>query len=361
MLTEEAVDQAKVEAFVGRVFSDSSATGVTIMAAIGDRLDLFKKMAVQGPSTSVELAAHAGLSERYVREWLGSMASAGYIEYDPLSRRFTLPPEHIPVLAQERGPLFFGGVQQQILGMIKPLNQIIAAFRHGGGVPQSAYDEDMWEGLERFSAGWFDNYLIQEWIPAMPDVQAKLERGAKVADVGCGRGRALIKLAEAFPRSRFIGYDAFAPTIAKATENAEAAGVSDRVRFEHLDVSKGLPEHYDVIATFDVVHDAVDPRGLVRSIREALKPGGRYVCLDINCSDKLEENAGPMGAMFQSVSVLYCMTTSLAHDGEGLGTVGLPESKLKELCDEAGFGEVRRVPLENPFNNLYEVALPRGL
>jgi 2-polyprenyl-3-methyl-5-hydroxy-6-metoxy-1,4-benzoquinol methylase len=289
------------------------------------------------------------------------MANAGYVEYDPLSRRFTLPPEHIPALAQERGPVFFGGVQQQILGMIKPLDQIINAFRHGGGVPQSAYDEDMWEGLERFSAGWFDNYLIQSWIPAMPEVQAKLQEGVLVADVGCGRGRALIKLAEAFPRSRFVGYDAFAPTIARAAENAAAAGVSDRVRFQHLDVSTGLPEQYDIITTFDVVHDAINPRGLVRSIREGLKPGGRYVCLDINCSDKLEDNAGPMGAMFHSVSILYCMTTSLAHEGEGLGTVGLPESKLRELCDEAGFGDVRRVPLEDPFNNLYEVTLPHGL
>jgi hypothetical protein len=214
------------------VFSDSSAAVVTILAAIGDRLDLFKKLAIRGPSTSTELAARAGLNERYVREWLGAMSSAGYIDYDPTSRRFTLPPEHVPALAQERGPVFFGGVQQQLLGMLKPMDQVIEAFRHGGGVPQSAYDEDMWEGLERSSAGWFDNFLIQQWIPAMPEVQTMLERGALVADVGCGRGRALVKLAEAFPRSRFVGYDAFAPTIARATENAASAGVSERVRFE---------------------------------------------------------------------------------------------------------------------------------
>lgn len=361
MIAQDAINQEKAAAFVDRVFSDTSAAGTTIMAAIGDRLDLFKKLAVYGPSTSAELATRANVNERYVREWLGSMSSAGYIEYDPGSKRFTLPPEHVPVLAQERGPVFFGGIQQQLLGMIKPLDQVIEAFRKGGGVPQSAYDEDMWEGLERFSAGWFDNSLVQDWLPRMPEVRAKLERGALMADVGCGRGRALIKLAEAYPRSRFVGYDAFAPTIERATQNAQAAGVSDRVRFETLDVSLGLPEQYDVITTFDVVHDAVDPFGLLRSIRNGLKPGGRYVCLDINCSDKLEENAGPLGAMFQCVSVLYCMTTSLAHDGEGLGTVGLPESKLRELSKEAGFGEVRRVPLDDPFNILYELMLPRGL
>ncbi len=361
MLTQDVINQEKAEAFVGKVFSDTTAAGITIMAAIGDRLDLFKKLAMQGSATSVELAARANLSERYVREWLGSMSSAGYLEYDPISRRFTLPPEHIPALAQERGPYFFGGIQQQLLGMIKPLDQIIDAFRHGGGVPQSAYSDDVWEGLERFSAGWFDNFLIQEWLPKLPEVEATLKRGAYLADVGCGRGRALIKLAEAYPKSSFVGYDAFEPTIDKATQNAVAAGVSDRVRFVHLDGSQGLPEQYNVVTTFDVVHDAVDPRGLLRSIRKSLKPGGRYVCLDTNCADRLEDNAGPMGAMLHCVSVLYCMTTSLAHDGEGLGTAGLPESKLRELCREAEFGEVRRVPLDNPFNNLYEVALPHGL
>ena len=365
MITEalevEVMDQAKMEAFVGKVLNDTSAASVTVLAAIGDRLDLFKRMAVGGPATSAELATRANLNERYVREWLGAMASAGYVEYEPLSRRFTLPLEHVPALAQERGPYFFGGIHQEMLGTFKPLDKIIEAFRHGGGVPQSEYGEDLWEGLERFTAGWFDNHLIQEWIPAMPEVQAKLESGALVADVGCGRGRALIKLAEAFPKSRFVGYDVFEPTISKATENARAAGVSERVRFEHLDVSQGLPEQYDIITTFDVIHDAVDPQGLVRSIRQGLLAGGRYVCLDINCSDKLEENAGPLGALFQGISVLYCMTTSLAHEGEGLGTIGLPESKLRELCEAAGFGEVRQVPLDNPFNNLYEATLPHGL
>jgi SAM-dependent methyltransferase len=175
-----------------------------------------------------------------------------------------------------------------------------------------------------------------------------------VADVGCGRGRALIKLAQAFPRSRYIGYDNFGPTVARATANAREAGVSDRVRFEERDASKGLPAQFDVITTFDVVHDAVDPLQLLQSIRRALMPGGVYVCLDINCSDKLEENANPLGAMFHGVSVFYCMTTSLANNGAGLGTLGFHEAKVRDLCEKAGFSSVRRVPLENPFNNLYE-------
>src|SRR5712692_7067606 len=354
MTTQTTIDQAKSEAFLGKVLSDTSGMTVTILASIGDRLSLFKQLA-QGPATSAELASRAGINERYAREWLGAMASAGYLVYEPESRRFTLPAEHFPVLAQEHGPIFFGGIHQMLTGMVGPLDQLIQAFQHGGGVPQSAYDSNMWDGLERFTAGWFENLLIPVWLPAMPEVQAKLEGGALVADVGCGRGRALIKLAQAFPRSRYVGYDLFEPAIEEATAHAQAAGVADRVRFEHRDVSAGLPEQYDVMTTFDVVHDAIDPRGLLRAIRQALRSDGRYVCLDINCAEHMEGNAGPLGSLFYGCSMLYCMTTSLSGHGEGLGTVGLPEGKLRELSREAGFSSVRRVPLENPFNNLYEL------
>jgi SAM-dependent methyltransferase len=354
MTTQPTIDQAKTEAFLGKVLTDTSGMTVTILAAIGDRLGLFRQLAIT-PATSAQLAARAEIDERYAREWLGAMASAGYVEYDPGHTTFTLPPEHVPILAQEHGPIFFGGMHQMLTGMVGPLNQLIQAFQHGGGVPQSAYDHNMWDGLERFTAGWFENLLLPVWLPAMPQVQAKLEQGALVADVGCGRGRALIKLAQAFPRSHYVGYDIFEPTIEEATAHAQAAGVADRVRFEQRDASAGLPEQYDVITTFDVVHDAIDPRGLLRAIHQALRPDGRYVCLDINCAEHLEGNAGPLGSLFYGVSVLYCMTTSLSGHGEGLGTVGLPEGKLQELSKEAGFSNVQRVPLENPFNNLYEL------
>jgi 2-polyprenyl-3-methyl-5-hydroxy-6-metoxy-1,4-benzoquinol methylase len=355
MLDQPAFDQAKMEAFVDKVLGDTSAALTTTLAAIGDRLGLFKDLAANGPATSVELATRAGIHERYAREWLGGMASAGYLAYDPANHRFTLPAEHALPLAQEGGPVFFGGVYQMMTAFAGILDRLTEAFRAGGGVPQSAYDNNMWDGLERFTNGWFESLLIQQWIPAMPEVQAKLERGAQVADVGCGRGRALIKLAQAFPQARYIGYDIFGPTIERATANAQAAGVADRVRFEQRDVSKGLPKQYDVITTFDVVHDAIDPVGLLRTIRQGIRADGVYVCLDINCSDKLQENQGPLGAMFHGFSVLYCMTTSLAGGGIGLGTLGFHEPKVRELCAEAGFSNVRRVSLENPFNNLYEV------
>jgi 2-polyprenyl-3-methyl-5-hydroxy-6-metoxy-1,4-benzoquinol methylase len=348
------VDAEKVEAFVGKILNDSSAALVTTLAALGDRLGLFKTLATSGPATSAELAARAGINERYAREWLGGMTTAGYLTHDPDTGRFALPPEHAAALAEEGGPFFFGGVYEMLLSFSNIIDPLTEAFRRGGGVPQSAYDERFWEGMERFSAGWFDNQLVPMWIQAMPDVQAKLARGADVADVGCGRGRALVRLAEAFPASRFVGYDVFGPSIESARANARRAGVEDRVRFEVCDVSEGLPRQFDVITTFDVVHDAVDPLGLLRSIREGLKPDGIYVCLDMNCSESLEANNGAIGAMFHGVSVLYCMTTSLANGGAGLGTLGLHEHRLREYATVAGFRDVR-VAFQDPFNNLYEV------
>jgi SAM-dependent methyltransferase len=355
METQAVLDQAKVDKFVGKVLGDTSATLVTLLAAIGDRLGLFKELARSGPVTSADFASRTGINERYAREWLGGMATAGYIAYDAATQRFNLPPEHMPALSHEGGPFFFGGVHEMLPALAGVIDQVSESFRRGGGVAQSAYGPHFWDGMERFTMGWFENLLTQQWIPAMPDVQAKLESGALVADVGCGRGRALIKMAQAFPKSRYVGYDVFGPSVDRAMVNAKTAGVGDRVSFHQLDASLALPEQYDVVATFDVVHDAADPRGLLRSIRSALRPDGIYVCLDINCSDKLEENAGPLGAMFHGFSVLYCMTTSLANGGVGLGTVGLHEPKVRELCTEAGFSVVRRVPMENPFNSLYEV------
>ena len=353
MTTEAAIDQAKMEAFVGKVLGDTSGLMTTVLAAIGDRLGLFKELAMNGPATSAELAARARVNERYTREWLGGMASAGYLEYAPASGRFSLPPEHAPVLAKEAGPVFFGGVHQEILGVLPVIPRVIEAFRRGGGVPQSAYGDDLYAGIERFTASWFENLLLPVWLPAVPTAQAKLERGCNVADVGCGRGRALIALAQAYPASRYTGFDVHGPTIAQAQANAAAAGVADRVTFVQLDAAHGLPESYDLVTTFDVVHDAVDPRALLRAIRAALAADGLYLCLEINCSERLEENAGPLGALFYGFSVLYCMTSSLAGGGEGLGTVGLPEPTLVTLCQEAGFGSIDRVALENPFNSLY--------
>jgi SAM-dependent methyltransferase len=348
-------DRQKSEAFVRKVESDVGGAMATILAILGDRLGLFKDLAEKGPATAGELARRTGTQERYCREWLGGMTTAGYLEYAPSTGVFTLPREHAPALAQEGGPYFFGGTYAMFPAGVGVLDAITEAFRSGGGVPQSAYDPRFWDGLERSTRCAFDNHLVQVWVPAMPEVAAKLEAGAEMADVGCGRGRALILLAERFPRSRFVGYDAFAPTIEAATARARAAGVSDRVRFEALDGARGLPRKFDLVSTFDVIHDSVDPLGLLRQIRGALKDDGLYVCLDINSSHDLQKNVGPRGTLFHGYSLTYCMVTSLAHGGAGLGTLGFHEVKARELCAEAGFSRLRRVPLDNPFSILYEV------
>jgi 2-polyprenyl-3-methyl-5-hydroxy-6-metoxy-1,4-benzoquinol methylase len=351
------IDQQKTEQFVHKVLGDTSALTTVVLGALGDRLGLFKNLHAQGPASSAELAKRAGVQERYAREWLRAMASAGYLTYDPATHRFTLPAEHAPVLAQETGPVFFGGLWEMVMGMLHPIDKLTQSFREGGGVAQAEYPDATYHGMDRFTAGWFENLLVQQWLPCVPAVKADLETGIDVADVGCGRGRAVIKFAQAFPKSRIVGYDIYQPNIDRAMANAQAAGVAPRVKFERLDASKAIPGQYDLLTTFDVIHDAVDPLGLLRTIRQALRPGGSYLCLDINCSDKPEENTGPLGALFYGFSMTYCMTTSLANGGEGLGTCGLPESKLRELALAAGFGSVRKLPLENPFNNLYELKL----
>jgi 2-polyprenyl-3-methyl-5-hydroxy-6-metoxy-1,4-benzoquinol methylase len=355
MATTQTLDEAKVEAFMGKVLGDLGGTMAMLLAHLGDRLGLFKELADRGPATPAELATRAHVDERYAAEWLLGLTSAGYLDYDRGTGRYSLPPEHALALAQEGGPFFVGGAFEMLPEFVRPIDELAEAFRSGGGVSQAAFDPRIWEGMERFTAGWFENHLVQEWIPALPEVQAKLEAGATLADVGCGSGRAVIKLALAFPSSHFVGYDAFQGQVDRARENIDHAGLADRVRIELLDVAAGLPEEFDLITTFDVVHDAVDPQGLLRAIRNSLAPGGIYLVLEINTADDPHENVGPIATMYYGASVFYCMTTSLAHGGAGLGTHGLPEARLRELCLEAGFTSVRRTPIEDPFDILYEV------
>ena len=209
----------------------------------------------------------ANINERYAREWLSALTCAGYLEFDSKNSRFILPPEHSPALANEGGPMFITGAYQELFALVKNLNQLVDIFQKGGGIAIEEYDENKFAGTERLTATWFENYLIQQQIPAIPDVQTKLEKDALVADIGCGRGRALIKLAQTYANSRFVGYDVFGQAISNANANAISARVADRVKFRQLDVVvDGLPEKYDIINTFDIVHDMINPRGALRPI-----------------------------------------------------------------------------------------------
>jgi len=346
--TQTQVDSARLETLLDKMARDVSGMMSTVMAHVGDRLGLFTTLAV-GPATSAELAARADVSERYVREWLGGMAAAGYITYDAVSDTYSLSPEQTRVLAEEGGPFFMGGVYQTTPALMGPLELLLDAFRKGGGVPQSAYSSDLWEGMERSSAVW-SNHLLARTIQAeMPHVQTMLDAGARVADIGCGHGSALIALARAFPAAHYVGYDQFAPEVARATENAKVAGVSDRVRFAQADVAHGLPEQYDIITSFDVVHDSAHPLELLKAIHAALRPDGIYVCFEPGTREKLEDRVGHRATFLYGSSLFYCMTTSLSQGGEGLGAQGLPESKVRALCAEAGFSAVRRVTLKDAF------------
>ncbi|SFD91555.1 class I SAM-dependent methyltransferase [Blastococcus tunisiensis] len=353
--TRTIVDDARVEAFAEKVLGDFAGASACYLGALGDALGLFTDLDGRGPATSVELAGRAGLDERYVREWLAGMNAAGYLTFDASTGRYALPAEHAPVLAQEGGPMFFGAALRDSIEKAETFAELLEVFRRGGGIAADSFTEQNRETLARFTAPWFENALRQEWLPRLPEIAAVLEAGASVADVGCGRGLAAIRLAQAYPRSRFAGYDVHAGDVAVAQRAALEAGVADRVRFEVHDVTAGLPETFDVITAFDVIHDAVDPAGILRAIHAALAPGGRFVCVDVRCGERPEDNVGPIATIMYASSVSFCLTVSLAEGGAGLGTCGLAEPVLRRMAAGAGFRDVRHVQVDDPFNTVYEL------
>jgi SAM-dependent methyltransferase len=333
--------------FAMKVAGDAGSLAAIALAALGDRLGLFAVLRAAGPLDAAGLAARAGVKERYAREWLLAMGSARYLERDEAGR-YTLSPERAAVLADD-GPLSLCGTMHLLIGMLDALGPLERAFREGGGVPPAAYPESTWDGMERDMGGIYAAYLAREWVPAMPEVRALLERGAEVADVGCGRGRALIELARAFPRSRYVGFDSFAPNVEAGRRNAQAAGVA--VAFEQADAVRGLPRQFDVILALDVVHDASDPLALLSAIRSALRPGGRFFSLDPRAADRPEDNRDPLTTLRFGFSVLYCLPAS---GGAGLGTLGLTDARMRALCAEAGFTSVREVDAGGSFHRIYE-------
>ena len=354
MATAPELDHDKAVKFLWQAVNDVGTALHGALSFIGDRLGLFKAMAAGGPMTVEELARKTRLHRRYLREWLGAMTAAQYVEHDPATDRYRLPPEHALVVADETSPFFLGGFLELIVPCVSQAPKLVRAFRNGKGVPQRAYPPETFEAIERSSAAWYRHKLVQEWLPTMPDVVAKLAAGGTYADVGCGSGRAAITVAKAFPRARVAGYDNHAGSIARARKNARAEGVARRVTFEARDAKRMPAGRFDLVSTFDVVHDAADPVGLVKAVRRALAPGGAYLMLETNVAPTVDGNVNPIGKLLYSVSTLYCMTQSLAANGAGLGAA-MGEPKARELADKAGFGRFRRLPVEDPFSVLYEL------
>jgi 2-polyprenyl-3-methyl-5-hydroxy-6-metoxy-1,4-benzoquinol methylase len=348
------IDKEKAKQVAVQLMSDVATAAHAALSFIGDRLGLFKAMRDAGALTVDEFAAKTGLSRRYLQEWLNAMASARYVEYDPVARTYLLTPEYAIALADEGSPYFIGSYFQVVQATMTVAPKVAEAFRTGRGVTQAEYPPWMFEATERNSLPRYQYKLVRKWIPAMPQVVERLERGGTAADVGCGGGRAAILMAKAYPKSRVVGFDLHAESIERARRNAAEAGVADRVSFEVANGTQLPPGKFDLITTFDVVHDSVDPVGLMSAVRHALTPGGSYLVQEINISPNVEENIRPLGRMVYSVSTLYCMTTSLAHGGAGIGAA-MGEPKARELARQAGFSHFRRLPIEDDFAILYEL------
>ena len=353
-----ALDMDTVHSFAFKVIADVTAGQMNILTVIGDRLGLFDHLASAGVITSSDFAKRAGIQERYAREWLSAMACHGYINFDDSTQRFHMPNERAFCLVDRDSPFYLTGMFSMAPTMWSNIDLLTDAFREGGGVPQARFGTEFWCGFERFTRPAFRNNLVQDWIPAMPEVDARLRAGGTVADVGCGNGQALLFLAKGYPEAQLVGLDNYAPAIEAANANAREAGLADRVRFEVCDVTRGIPGAYDLITSFDVVHDMPHPRPAMREIRNALNPGGTYFVLEFNFSGDLQHNIDHplgIGAFGYSASTNYCMTQALAVGGEGTGTC-MGEERARELAAEAGLTSFRRIDFpNNPFNLFYEI------
>jgi SAM-dependent methyltransferase len=342
-----ASDPQKLDRFAQSALADVKGTVVLTMAHLGDRLGLFKALA-ERPWTSVDLAEHLELNERYVREWLSGMACAEYLDYEVATGSFSIPPEHAEVLARETSPSFLGGLYQEMPALWRVLDKIQGKFAAGGGLSLQDYGPDWWHGMERFTRTWFENFLLQEWIPRSSEIQSRLQKGLHVADIGCGRGRALVKLARAFPLVSGVGYDLGEANLEGARRHAEEEGVGERITFARHDVHAGLPERYGLITSFDSLHDFADPAVALRAVHRALDNDGSFLLLEFKVADRLEDNAGPIGAMLYGWSLAYCMTTSLGSGGVGLGTCGLPQKEIRRWRKTPGSRRWRWSPSTTP-------------
>jgi len=358
MATEsQPIDMEKVQANAERVFGLLGGAVISGMIYLGDRMGLYRALQEVGTVTSEEFAQKTGLHERWIREWLQGQAAAGLIEYKG-EGRFALAPEMAPVLAEENSPMFLAGGFCALPQQMAVLERLPESFKSGLGLRYDALGPEGARGVERLLAPWFRTQLVPVALPKLDGVVPKLEAGAKVADVGCGAGVALIEMTKAYPRSAFHGYDISKYALTRANENKARAGVRN-VTFHDAN-GDALPgdTSFDFITTFDCIHDMANPGAVIRAIRQALKPDGTWLIADIHGKPTFEENlaANPLTALMYGFSVLCCMSSALSEPGgAGLGTLGFHEGVARAMTADAGFSRFKSHDFNNPINAYYEV------
>jgi SAM-dependent methyltransferase len=349
----QPINEAKLHEFVMKAVGEMGAAMNAALILIGDKLGLYKAMAGAGAITSAELAAKTKTAERYVREWLASQAAGGFVTYDAATGKYALPPEQAMALADEQSPVFLPGFFEIVSACMKDAGKITEAFRSGNGFGWHEHDHSLFAGTERFFRPNYRAHLISEWIPALGGTEAKLKAGAKVADVGCGLGTSTILMAQAFPKSTFVGFDYHPASIEMAKEAAAKAGVSDRVKFEIAKAKDYPGKDYSLVAFFDCLHDMGDPEGAARHVLGTLATDGAWMIVEPFANDKLEDNLNPIGRVYYGASTMLCTPASLSQEvGLGLGAQA-GEGRLTKVLNAAGFKRVRRAA-ETPFNIVLE-------
>jgi SAM-dependent methyltransferase len=350
---ELEIDEAKLEQFLGQVVTDIGAAWSSILTLLGDDLGLYKAMAGAGGLTPEQLAERTDTHPRYVREWLNAQAAGGYVTYDAANETYTLPNEHAAVLADDDSPGFMIGGFQIALAAVGSRAKLADAFRSGDGVGWHEHDDELFCGCGRFFRTGYKHHLVQDWIPALSVAEDKLKAGAKVADVGCGVGYSTIIMAQAYPNSTFVGFDYHEESLRQARENAEAAGVGDRVSFE-VGMAKDFGgTDYDLVACFDCLHDMGDPVGASAHVHQALAEDGTWLLVEPFAEDETEKNHNPVGRIYYSASTCLCTPSSRSQEvGLGLGAQA-GESRLRDVVGEGGFTRFRRAT-QTPFNFIFE-------
>ncbi len=347
-----AINEDKMNEFLGKVVGDFGAALSSSLVYIGQKLGLYKALAADGPATPAELAQKTSTNERYIREWLLNQAASGYVDYDAESGCYSLSPEQTVALTDETSPFFVGGGFYVIKAMTHAVSRIENAFKNGGGILWGEHDPDLFVGTERFFRPGYAAHLIASWIPALTGIEEKLKAGGKVADIGCGHGASTIIMAQAYPKSRFWGFDNHEASIKTARARAEDAGVTDRVTFEVADARTIPGENYDMIAFFDCLHDMGDPTGAAKRACETLAADGSALIVEPMAGNTVEENFNIIGRTFSGASTLCCTANSMALNGPALGAVAT-EDAIREAVLAGGFTQFRRAT-ETPFNRIFE-------